>query len=103
MNNYSVSDMVVLNEIVDLRENYYTHTIKVHKIPGGALRVFNSEEIDNKDSSFLDDFISAIVPISYTASVNELVYHEPLSRVPLYINREKYIRIFAIWRLKIAK
>lgn len=95
--------MVALNDMVDLRECYYAHTIKLHKIPGGALRVFNSEIIDSNDSSFLGNFISAIVPLSYVATVNKLIYHEPLSRVPLYINREKYIRIFATWRLKIAK
>ena len=104
MINYTVEDVALLNDLVDLRERYTDKTVHMRVRNDGALTLFDKEDVLYKrPKEVIDKFLFSIVPLGGLNKANKLLYDEPLNKVPLYLNSEKYIGIIARWRLKIGK
>lgn len=109
MNRYSLTDVTVLNKMIDFKnplvvESTAGITIMMHINDDGTLSYYDDKSLKSTPPEMIiKTFLRLLKPNHGRASLNKLIFEEPLKNVPLYLNKDNCARIFAQWRLKIGK
>ena len=112
MNKYSLTDVTILNKMINLKDPTIvdldpSKTITMYMNKEDETLLFFSEK-DLKRTPpemIIKNFIRFLFHKSSDEkdSLGKFVFEESLKNVPLYLNTTMNFRIFAQWRLKIGK
>jgi hypothetical protein len=106
---YTIEDLIVLNNIVDVnRDNPNLHyPLKSYEDEYGIHRLFSKEDIEKNTCDFiLNAFIKFFTPdwgVTILPTILRLFNEEPLDEMPMYIGNKSNCGLVARWRLQIGK
>jgi hypothetical protein len=106
MNQYSVNDIYLLNEMVDIRfivSNGYTIGMWLDH-ESNTLKVLDPKSItEDNIQNYLNKIILVLSPKTFFEEMKKLIFDEPFKKVPLYVNKPPNFEIIVKWRLQIGK
>jgi hypothetical protein len=101
-NEYSISDLIDLKEIIDVRKGPQESYDFYLQVLDKAKKKLNEMQLDYK---FIEDTMKSWLGSFGKVQGNRalsFIFDTDLNKVPLYIN-DKDLKMFVEWRLKIAK